>query len=142
MLKRFLLIVAIASLPVVIGYADQSHAKMTISVQKTSAVSGRQMYGGYCAPCHGVDGRGHGPVASALRAQPSDLTMLSRNNRGRFPDSHVAAVLQFGAEVQAHGSAEMPVWGPILAKMDQTNTQDTLLRISNLNRYLESMQAK
>ncbi len=34
----------------------------------------------------------------------------------------------------------MPVWGPILGKMNQTNFQDKQLRISNLSRYLESIQ--
>jgi len=36
----------------------------------------------------------------------------------------------------------MPVWGPILGKMDKANSQQKQLRISNLSRYLESIQAK
>jgi hypothetical protein len=36
----------------------------------------------------------------------------------------------------------MPVWGPILGKMNVTNTQERLLRINNLSHYLESIQAK
>jgi hypothetical protein len=51
-------------------------------------------------------------------------------------------VLQNGIDIPSHGAAEMPVWGPILGKMDQANMQDRLLRISNLSRYLESIQAK
>jgi hypothetical protein len=34
------------------------------------------------------------------------------------------------------------VWGPVLGKMDQANTQERQLRISNLSRYLETIQAK
>jgi hypothetical protein len=50
--------------------------------------------------------------------------------------------LQNGTQISSHGTAEMPVWGPILGKMDQTNSQDRLLRISNLSRYLETLQVK
>jgi hypothetical protein len=45
-------------------------------------------------------------------------------------------------QVPAHGSAEMPVWGPILGKMNLSSPQDKLLRISNLSRYLETLQVK
>jgi mono/diheme cytochrome c family protein len=124
------------------GYADRSKTTVTIPVNKTTPTSGKQMYSNYCAPCHGMDGRGHGAVATALRTPPSDLTLLSRSNRGKFPDTHIVSVLQSGASVHAHGAAEMPVWGPILGKMDQTNSQDRWLRICNLSRYLETMQVK
>ena len=142
MLKRLLVTAFTATLAVGIGYADQSNSKVTIPVNKTSATSGKQMYVNYCAPCHGVDGRGQGPVASALKTPPPDLTVLARNNHGKFPDSHVATVLENGSLIASHGSAEMPVWGPILGKMNQRNAQDRLLRISNLSRYLETMQVK
>jgi mono/diheme cytochrome c family protein len=142
MLKRLLVIASIALLAAGISYADQSNAKVTIPVNKTEVTNGKQMYTSYCAPCHGVDGRGQGPVAPALKTPPTDLSVLSRNNHGKFPDAHVATVLQDGAEISAHGSAEMPVWGPILGKMNQSIPQDRMLRISNLSRYLETMQTK
>jgi mono/diheme cytochrome c family protein len=124
------------------SYADQSKAKVIIPVNKTPATSGKQMYANYCAPCHAVDGRGHGPVATALKTPPTDLTVLSKNNRGRFPDTHIVSVLQNGSDIPSHGTAEMPVWGPILGKMNVTNPQDRLLRVSNLSRYLETLQVK
>ena len=142
MLKRLLVTAVIATLAVGMSYADQSNAKVTIPVNKTAATSGKQMYASYCAPCHGVDGRGQGPVASALKTPPTDLTLLSRNNHGKFPDTHIVSVLQNGTATPSHGSAEMPVWGPILGKMNQTNPQDRMLRISNLSRYLETLQVK
>ena len=125
-----------------VGYADQSNAKITILVNKTSPTSGRQMFTSYCAPCHGVDGRGHGPAATALKSAPTDLTGLSKKNHGSFPDTHIFAVLQFGTETPSHGSAEMPVWGPILGKMSLVNAQDKQLRISNLSRFIESIQER
>ncbi len=118
------------------------NGKLTLKVDKTPATNGRLMYASYCAQCHGVDGRGQGPVASALKVAPSDLTVLSKNNHGKYPDTHLVAVLQNGAEIQAHGTVEMPVWGPILGRMNQNNPQDRLLRISNLSRYVESLQVK
>jgi mono/diheme cytochrome c family protein len=124
------------------GRADQSNAKLTILAQKTTPVSGKQMYGNYCAPCHGVNGRGNGSIAAALKTPPADLTVLSRNNEGRFPSTHITAVLQYGVRIPSHGTAEMPVWGAVLGKMDQANNQERLLRISNLSRYLETIQVK
>ena len=109
---------------------------------KTSAINGKQVYASYCASCHGVDGRAQGPVASALKIPPADLTVLSRDNHGEFPDAHIVSVLQNGAEINSHGSPEMPVWVPILGKMNQNGPQDRMLRISNLSRYLETMQVK
>jgi mono/diheme cytochrome c family protein len=125
------------------GGADQSHSKVVnIPAKKTSPSSGKQMYSSYCAPCHGVSGKGDGPVGSALKARPADLTMLSKNNQGKFPWQHVQTVLQFGIAVSSHGTAEMPVWGPVLGKMDQASGLDRQLRISNLSGYLETIQAK
>jgi mono/diheme cytochrome c family protein len=142
MLKPLLLTVLAATVVVSFGYADQSSTKVIIPVNRTSPTSGQQMFTSYCAPCHGVDGKGHGPAAAALKMQPTDLTGLLKKNHGKFPDTHIVTVLQFGTDVQAHGSAEMPVWGPILGHMNATNQQDKQLRISNLSRYLESIQVR
>jgi hypothetical protein len=56
--------------------------------------------------------------------------------------AQVASVLQLGVDVPSHGNAEMPVWGPILGKMDLANSEQMALRISNFSHYLETMQAK
>jgi mono/diheme cytochrome c family protein len=123
--------------------ADQSKGNVvTIPSTKTTPVSGVQMYRNYCAPCHGTNGRGDGPVGVALKSRPTDLSVLSRNNGGKFPSNHVNTVLQHGIEIQAHGTSEMPVWEPVLGKMDQANPQARQLRISNLSSYLETIQAK
>jgi mono/diheme cytochrome c family protein len=141
MLKRPLLPVLAAAILVVLGYA-QSNTNGTIAVNKTTATSGMQMYINYCASCHGVDGRGNGPAAAALRIPPTDLTVLSKNNHGVFPETHIVTVLQYGAEFPSHGSVEMPVWGPIFGKMDTVNPQVKQLRIRNLIRYLKTLQIK
>jgi mono/diheme cytochrome c family protein len=142
MLRSLILTFIAMALTVGAAYADPSKTKVTIPVNKTSPVSGKQMYVNYCAPCHGVDGKGHGPVVASLKTPPPDLTLLSKNNGGKFPEVHVETVLQNGVKIPAHGSAEMPIWGPILGKMNPANHQDSLLRISNLIRYLETLQVK
>ena len=142
MLKRLLLTAMAVTVVLGMAYADQTSGKVTIPVDKTSPTSGKQMYSSYCAPCHGVDGKGNGPVAPALKNQPTDLTLLARNNKGKYPDTHVVTVLQNGSSLPAHGTQQMPVWGPILGKMNLTNPQDKTLRISNLSRYLETLQVK
>jgi len=145
MLKNFFLAGLAAAVVAGVGYANQSTAKtVIIPVSKAPANNGRQMYVNYCAPCHGVDGKGNGPAATALKKQPSDLAVLSRNNGGKFPSTHIASVLEFGAANPAHGTAEMPVWGPMLGSVD-TATNDAnvrALRISNLSHYLQSLQEK
>ena len=141
MLKSLSVIAAAALMAASVSFAN-SQAKVVIPVERTDSTDAKQMYINYCAPCHGTDGKGHGPVAASLRSAPTDLTEIQKNNHGKFPDAHVAAILQFGAEVPAHGTATMPVWGPILGSMNRANSQDKQLRISNLTRYLESLQTK
>ena len=142
MSKRLLLIAMAGAIAAGMAYARQPETKVVIPVQSTSASNGQQMYTDYCASCHGRDGKGNGPAASAFKARPTDLTVLSRNNHGKFPDAHIVAVLNFGTENPAHGSRLMPVWGPIIGSLDRGASPQTQLRISNLIRYLESIQAR
>ncbi len=143
MFKRILLTGLLAALTATMGHAfDQGSTKIVIPVGKTSPWDGKQMYTGYCAPCHGVDGRGHGPAASSLKVAPTDLSNLAKANHGKFPDAHLVSVLHFGVDQPAHSSAQMPVWGPILAKMNQASSVDGQLRASNLIRYIQTIQAK
>jgi hypothetical protein len=138
MRKLFTLLALSVMCILAISYGE-STKKAVIPVNPTDPTSGKQMYVNYC---HGVDGRGHGPVSFALKAQPFDLTALARNNHGRYPDAHVASVLQFGSSLPAHGSLEMPVWGPILGNMNHGNPQERSLRIVNLNDYIRSLQTR
>src|SRR5260370_34614854 len=121
MLKRLLFITMAATLALTMGYADQSKGKLIIPVNKTNPTDGKQMYTSYCAPCHGVDGRGHGPASSALKAQPTDLTGLAKANHGKDPETHVGSVVRFGSELPAHGSADKTGWGGILGTMSVLN---------------------
>jgi mono/diheme cytochrome c family protein len=139
-MRRFSLFMFFAVLTACLGYAQKK--SVDIKVDQTSADNGKQMFANYCAPCHGVDGRGQGPVASALQTKPTDLTMLSRNHNGEFPENHLVSVLRFGVETPAHGSKQMPVWGPVLHKLDRSigSQRTETLRIFNLVAYMKTLQ--
>jgi hypothetical protein len=113
--------------------------------------SGAQQFIQYCAPCHGNDGTGNGPVASELKQKPANLTTLSKNNNGVFPTSEVHDFIVGTREIAAHGTREMPVWGyafmfrpgamagpfvPVLTPQQAEN------KVNLLVDYLKSIQRK
>jgi mono/diheme cytochrome c family protein len=104
--------------------------------------SGKSMFTDYCASCHGPDGKGLGPVSSLFRKPPPDLTILSKSHGGVFPSERVTHVLQFGPGISAHGSTDMPVWGPIFRIVDNYNEAAVKQRIENLCKFIESIQEK
>src|ERR1043165_4303972 len=95
-------------------YAQNQPTIKKVPVTSTSPSSGKEMFQTYCAVCHGQDGKGAGPAADALKKAPADLTQLTRKNNGKFPEQRVSLVITTGpAEILAHGSKEMPVWGDL-----------------------------
>ena len=108
----------------------------------TDPTSGKEMYKQYCASCHGVDGKGDGPAAPALKAPTTNLTTLAMKNGGVYPAAHVPAVIQGDGMTPAHGSKDMPVWGPIFRAMGGHSQAQVQLRIRNLVTYLETIQIK
>jgi len=113
-----------------------------VPVKSTSAASGKEMYLSYCAVCHGTDGKGGGPAASALKVPPSDLSALSKDNGGKFPSLKVSGAIHGDANVPAHGSKEMPVWGSLFRVMSNGHEGEVQQRVANLTRYIETLQAK
>jgi mono/diheme cytochrome c family protein len=104
------------------------------------SVEGQALFGTYCAVCHGADGKGSGPMAKVLRTPPPDLTHIWMRNGGRFSLERVQKIISGEAEVVAHGTSEMPLWGPIFSQgiWDQDLGR---IRIYNLAKYLEKIQA-
>ena len=113
-----------------------------VPITKAPANSGKEMYNSYCAVCHGKDGKGNGPAASAMKTPPTDLTLLAKNSGGKYPASHVAAVIRGQATTPSHGSQDMPVWGPLFSSIDQGHEGQVQQRITNLVTYVETLQAK
>lgn len=104
--------------------------------------SGQQMFTYYCAACHGADAKGHGPTAALLTTPPPDLTTLAKRHYGKFPREYVTNVLEFGPGVTAHGSSDMPTWGPIFRYYDKQNERVVKERIKRLCDYLASLQVR
>lgn len=122
---------------------DQKPEIKKAPIKQTSAASGKEMFNQYCAPCHGTDGTGKGPAAPAMKSPPTDLTQLAKTHDGKYPASFVTGILKFGGSPNAsHGSADMPVWGPLLQSLDKYHDSVVQQRISNLVSYIETLQAK
>ena len=140
-MKRGMFLTMILSSAVLVwsAVAAQKEVKK-VPVTSTRPDSAVDMFKTYCASCHGIDGKGHGPAADALKMPPADLTALRQKNGGKFPSGRVTRVIEGADTVTAHGSSDMPTWGPIFQSLDPTNGALTKLRIANLAKYIESMQ--
>ncbi|MEO8258827.1 MAG: cytochrome c [Acidobacteriota bacterium] len=106
------------------------------------SLEGRDIYRFFCASCHGLEGRGDGSVAVALQIRPPDLTRLATRNDGRFPRERLRDFVTNGPGTPAaHGTGEMPVWGPTFRSLEPSD-QVVAARIANVIAYLESIQVK
>jgi mono/diheme cytochrome c family protein len=116
---------------------------------------GKREYLNSCAICHGDSGKGDGLVAAFLKAPPSDLTVIRKNNMGVFPFGRIYAIIDGRTAIPAHGPRDMPVWGDRFGKYDAEQAELALRfgiytdpevfvrdRISALIRYISGLQAK
>jgi mono/diheme cytochrome c family protein len=86
------------------GLVDVVHAQQAETL-------GRKEFLRSCSSCHGVSGKGDGPVAKSLVKPPSDLTKLSAKNNGVFPVARIYEMIDGRIQSLTHGTREMPVWG-------------------------------
>lgn len=103
------------------------------------------LYVELCASCHGVDGKGNGPVAEALAGPVPDLTLLTREHEGVYPSEDVSKAISGEFRVVAHGTLEMPVWGRAFedVRPDHKPARRYLLsrqRVGDLTEYLKTLQ--
>jgi mono/diheme cytochrome c family protein len=107
---------------------------------RAATSTGAELFNAHCGACHGPRGKGDGPAASALRVRPPNLTGMTRDNGGTFPQKDLEWVLRFGAPLAAHGSSEMPVWGETFRLIgDEASVR---YRIAALLAHLETLQEK
>jgi mono/diheme cytochrome c family protein len=107
--------------------------------QLIHSVEGADLFRAYCSSCHGLDAKGNGIMAPALKTKVADLTVLAKNNHGQFPAERVRGILDGDPEFISHGSREMPVWGPIFHQVERDMDWGNV-RMANLAKYLESIQ--
>jgi len=101
---------------------------------------GRALFRQYCSSCHGVDGKGGGPSAAALKTPPADLTTLTKG--GKFDDAAVRTWIDGTHAASAHGERDMPVWGRVFAKAgERASEAGAQTDIWMLVSYIESIQA-
>ena len=132
-------------LAMTMGFALFAAAQSTkeikrVPVSDTRPDSGVEMFKTYCATCHGLNGKGGGPAAEALKTAPPDLTLLNQKSGGKFPAGRVVHIIEGNDEIRAHGNSEMPLWGPVFHSMSPSSDAIVKLRISNLVKYIESLQ--
>ncbi len=120
-----------------------------IAVGETSPVGigkpnlGEEHFRRYCASCHGLAGKGDGPAAGALKAKAPDLTQLATRRGGKFDDAEIASFIDGRAEVSAHGTREMPVWGEVFASAaggGSIGDEFSRGKVQVLLEYLKSIQ--
>jgi mono/diheme cytochrome c family protein len=104
--------------------------------------SGAYLFRTFCASCHGLSGKGDGPLASALRVPPSDLTLLAARAKGVFPRAAVYESVDGRRAVNVHGPSGMPIWGDALRRTQGQDDAIVRRRIDALVQHVESLQAR
>lgn len=119
------------------------------AVAQEQAPVGRDEFMASCAPCHGREGMGDGPVAQYVGDDFPDLTKLAERNGGEFPVAAVFRTIEGSADLKAHGEGLMPVWGrrymiegtfEDLPLTQATRQQIVLGRVVELVSYLQTIQ--
>jgi mono/diheme cytochrome c family protein len=107
--------------------------------------SGVRLYQTFCSSCHGLTGRGDGPVAPLFRSGVPDLAHLAAHNAGQFPAEGVRGAIDGREAFLAHGASNMPVWGfefydggPNAAEARRRSDE----MIDRIVKYLEEMQVR
>lgn len=114
--------------------------------QVADAMAGQALYLRHCVTCHGVEGKGDGPMSPVLLVQPKDLTRLSVENDGVFPFERVAKRIDGREPLVSHGS-DMPVYGDLFRSVEKVplkteSGQPVLMApaVADLVVYLQALQ--
>ncbi len=137
------LVLWITGLLLPISFSAAGRTKSPASETRSQSIaSGKTLFMQHCASCHGDDAKGAGPAAVALKKQPPDLTALAKRNHGKFPYDQVSKAITGDFAVPAHGSREMPMWGPLFLALTGENAREAERLTTNLTDYIKSIQVK
>ena len=129
----------VAAAALLMGYSVSAFEAVSLA-----DYSGEEIYGRFCASCHGDMAQGDGPVARSLGVMVPDLTKITQRY-GNFPTNLIRDTIDGrGARIDAHGSRTMPVWGYefyVEEGGDVTAQQEMRKTIAKLVDYLRSIQA-
>ncbi len=112
--------------------------------------AGKQDFLAHCSSCHGIDGKGRGPMYLTTETKPSDLTLLSQSHSGNFPYVQVRQVIDGRVDKgnsRSHLHGDMPVWGEVFVGAKGNSPEAKMhgealakMRILNIVDYLVSIQ--
>ena len=103
------------------------------TVERSPAqMSGMDMYQQLCSSCHGVNGRGDGPVSSLIKIGVPDLTRIAARDGGDFPTEDVRRTIDGRWDRRAHGARDMPVWGWQFYDSSATNDAEERTRVNSM----------
>jgi mono/diheme cytochrome c family protein len=85
-------------------------ASAALAADPPKAAFGKDQFNARCASCHGVSGKGNGPVAKQVGTTVPDLTTYAKRNGGKFP-VELAWMKIDGRPVSFDTERNMPVWG-------------------------------
>jgi mono/diheme cytochrome c family protein len=105
-------------------------------------VSGAYAYRTYCASCHGIDGKGDGPLAESLRFHPPDRSLVAKRNGGEYPAEKILRIVDGRKSLPGHGGPDMPIWGDAFRNAE-TGYDDAKVKekVRSVVDYLRTLQA-
>jgi hypothetical protein len=86
--------------------------------------------------CQGPRPSRRSPQDSAGRSH-----QLAHRNNGKYPSIEVENAIEGGGVFLAHGTKDMPVWGPIFS-VAGNQPLNGKLRVYALTKYIEQFQAR
>lgn len=94
-----------------------------------------------CVACHGADATGLGDLGQKLIKRPRDLTLIARNNGGKFPFWRVFEIIAGEKPVEGHDTMHMPEYIQRMRRDDfKPGYHQAHVRVLILTHYLESIQ--
>jgi mono/diheme cytochrome c family protein len=125
------------------GGAITADARQDQPAARSGVPHGSYLFTTYCASCHGTTGRGDGPLASAMRRRPPNLTEITKRSGGEFPREMVFNVIDGRQKVPGHGGPDMPVWGDAFSRSMEGGDETAIkARIDALVAYIEAIQVR
>jgi len=129
-----------------IGVAFTAHSSGQ-SKSRANLAGGKELFRQHCSSCHGLDAKGLGSMYDpnsadqSRRVPPADLTIMSQQNAGKFPEDRVRDAIYNKKLIPRHGTPDMPAWGNVFYNQ-KSNQKRLEARVRDLTAYIESLQVK
>jgi mono/diheme cytochrome c family protein len=108
-LRRVALLAALAAAPQL-----QAESSPVASSQAEAVQRGEAHYLFFCGNCHGVVGKGDGPLAAHLKIAPTDLTLLQAGDSGTSIAERVMKALDGRHAIGETDAHRMPIFSESL----------------------------